>query len=62
VNGANQMRMELAMLATVQDKIFYLATRGFVEDIPFVNEAMVEHASAKDLIAHVRSVDARDEM
>ena len=54
----------LTVHATIEEEIFYPAARevlsGDKEDL--LDEAEVEHASAKDLIAQIQSTDAQDEL
>jgi hemerythrin superfamily protein len=60
---ATQICLELTKHATAEEEIFYPAVReasGDNEDI--VDEAIVEHASAKDLIAQILSMDPSDEL
>ena len=48
--------------ATIEEEIFYPAVRKAIKDNDLMNEATVEHASAKDLIAQIKGMDAGDEM
>ena len=48
--------------ATAEEEIFYPALREALDDEELVNEAEVEHASAKDLIAQIADSDADDPM
>lgn len=51
----------LTVHATIEEEIFYPAARELLEDdASLVDEADVEHASAKDLIAQIESMDADD--
>ena len=59
---ANQICKELTVHATIEEEIFYPAARKAIKDNGLMNEAMVEHASAKDLIAQIKGMDAGDEM
>lgn len=59
---ADQICMELTVHALLEEEIFYPAARGAIKDNALLNEAMVEHASAKDLIAQIREMDESDEM
>ncbi len=46
----------LSIHAQIEEEIFYPATREVLgEDVALVDEADVEHASAKDLIAQIKS-------
>jgi len=59
---ADQICKELTVHAMIEEEIFYPAARKAIKDNPLMNEATVEHASAKDLIAQIRAMDAGDEM
>ncbi|MDB5889202.1 MAG: hypothetical protein JWP47_33 [Polaromonas sp.] len=59
---ADQICSELTVHATIEEEIFYPAARGAIKDNPLINEATVEHASAKDLIAQIKAMDVGDEM
>ncbi|MDB5743381.1 MAG: hypothetical protein JWR68_1696 [Polaromonas sp.] len=59
---ADQICRELTVHATIEEEIFYPAARKAIKDNPLMNEATVEHASAKDLIAQIKAMDANDEM
>ena len=47
---------------TVEEEIFYPAVREAIEDDDLMNEATVEHQSAKDLIEQLEGMDASDPM
>ena len=57
---AQQICAELALHAEVEEQIFYPAAREAIDDDDMLNEAEVEHASAKDLIAQIESGDPSD--
>jgi hemerythrin superfamily protein len=60
---ATQICLELTKHATAEEEIFYPAVReagGDTEDL--VDEATVEHAAAKDLIAQILSMEPTDEL
>ncbi len=59
---AQRICMELMVHTQIEEEIFYPAARGAIKDNALLNEAMVEHASAKDLIEQIRSMDEGDEM
>ena len=59
---ADKICRELTIHTTLEDEIFYPATRKAIKDNPLMNEASVEHASAKELIAQIRGMDPGDEM
>ena len=47
----------------VEEEIFYPAVRSAAEDAAdLMDEAEVEHASAKDLIAQIREMDPEDDL
>jgi hemerythrin superfamily protein len=53
---------ELSMHAEIEEEKFYPAAREAIDDDDMMNEAEVEHASAKDLIAQLQAMDPSDEM
>ena len=59
---ATQICKELTVHAQLEEEIFYPAVREAIDDDELMNEAMVEHASAKDLIAQIQSMAASDPM
>jgi len=52
----------LTVHAAIEEEIFYPAARAAGIDADVLDEAEVEHASAKDLIAQIRDMDADDEL
>jgi hemerythrin-like domain-containing protein len=50
----------LTVHATIEEEIFYPAARDAVDEEPLLNEAEVEHQSAKDLIAQILASDSSD--
>ncbi len=58
---AQHICAELTIHATVEEEIFYPAVRKGIDDEDLLNEAEVEHATAKDLIAQIQSLDSSDE-
>jgi hemerythrin superfamily protein len=68
--GTAEERQDLAMdicaalsvHAQIEEEILYPQAREVVPDEGLVKEALVEHASAKDLIAQIESMDPSDEM
>ncbi len=52
---------ELTIHATVEEEIFYPPVRAAINDSDMMNEAEVEHSSAKDLIAQIEAMDASDD-
>jgi len=57
-----QICEELMLHTEVEEKIFYPAARAELKDEDMFNEAEVEHASAKELIAQLAAMDPSDEM
>ena len=57
-----QICKELTVHAQLEEEIFYPAAREAIDDDGLMNEAMVEHASAKDLIGQIQSMKASDPM
>jgi len=53
---AQQICMELKIHASIEEEIFYPATREFLpKEKDLLDEAEVEHASAKELIAQIEA-------
>ncbi|PZQ65046.1 MAG: hemerythrin [Phenylobacterium zucineum] len=52
---------ELRVHMQIEEEIFYPASRPFVDEQDTVNEAEVEHASAKDLMAQLEAMSPSDE-
>ena len=59
---ADQICMELSIHAEVEEQVFYPAVRKPVNDEDLMNEAEVEHASAKELIAQIMEMDPGDDL
>ncbi len=53
---------ELTMHAQIEEEIFYPAVRKAIEDDDLMDEADVEHASAKELIAQLESMEPDDDL
>ena len=56
-----QICMELTIHAQVEEEVFYPAVRDAIDDDDLMDEADVEHASAKDLIAQIQSMSPGDD-
>jgi hemerythrin superfamily protein len=56
----SQICRELSMHAQIEEEIFYPAARKAIDDQDLLDEATVEHASAKDLIAQLQSMSPSD--
>lgn len=60
---ATEICTELTKHATAEEEIFYPAVKAAgKEENELVDEATVEHASAKDLIAQIMEMDATEEL
>ncbi|WP_219220695.1 hemerythrin domain-containing protein [Variovorax boronicumulans] len=57
---ADQICLELSVHAQIEEEIFYPALRAAAKAEDLLDEAEVEHASAKDLIAQIRDGDEND--
>jgi hemerythrin-like domain-containing protein len=52
----------ITLHATVEEEIFYPAVRAKIDDDDLMNEALVEHKSAKQLIADIEKLAGDDDM
>lgn len=59
---ANKICAELIAHTIAEEEIFYPAARQATQDDDMLNEANVEHESAKSLIAQIQSMDPADPM
>jgi len=59
---ARQICMELTVHAQLEEEIFYPAVRAAIKDTDLLDEAEVEHQSAKDLIAQIQEAAEPDDM
>ena len=57
---AQQICAELTLHTELEEQIFYPATRASLDADDMLDEAEVEHASAKDLIAQIKAGDPSD--
>ena len=53
---------ELTVHAQVEEEIFYPAARDILDEEDLVDEAVVEHATAKDLIAQLADMSPDDDL
>ena len=58
---AHQICMELTVHAQNEEEIIYPALRGAIKDTDLLDEAEVEHQSAKDLIAQIQDAAEADD-
>lgn len=59
---ANQICMLLTIHTAIEEELFYPAARQSLADADLLDEAEVEHASAKDLIAQIQSMSPEDNL
>ena len=60
---ADEICADLSLHATVEEEIFYPAVRKAVKNSgDMMNEAEVEHASAKELISQIMAMPAQDQL
>jgi hemerythrin superfamily protein len=57
-----QICQELTIHAALEEEIFYPAVRQHIDDDDLMDEALIEHAGAKHLIAQLRSADPSDDL
>lgn len=59
---ATKICQALTIHAQLEEEIFYPVVRGAIDDDDLIKEAIVEHTSAKDLIAQIQSMQVSDPM
>lgn len=59
---ASEICMELTVHAQIEEEIFYPALREAIKDTDLLDEAEVEHGTAKDLIAQLEAAADVDDM
>ena len=59
---AQEICAELKVHAQIEEEIFYPAARKALKEQDLIDEATVEHASAKDLIAQIEQARTGDEL
>lgn len=59
---AEQICRELTVHTQIEEEIFYPAARGVLRQEDLIDEATVEHQSAKDLIAQIESGNPGDDL
>jgi hypothetical protein len=57
---ADKICLALTVHAKIEEEIFYPAARGAIEDDDLIDEAQVEHATAKQLIAEIEKMKVGD--
>ena len=53
---------ELRIHTELEEEIFYPAVRKQIEDADLMDEALVEHAGAKELVAQLEIIDPEDDL
>ena len=59
---ADQICQELTVHTQIEEEIFYPAVRRPIHAGDLMDEALVEHASAKELIAQIAAMDPADDL
>ena len=59
---AQEICAMLTVHTTIEEEMFYPAARDVIEEAHLVDEALVEHASAKDLIAQIEGSSPDEEL
>lgn len=59
---ADQICAALAVHTQIEEEIFYPAVRKAIKDDDMMDEAIVEHASAKDLIAQIIDMQTDEDL
>jgi hemerythrin superfamily protein len=59
---AKKICLALTVHAQIEEEIFYPAARTGIDDNDLLDEAEVEHASAKQLIAELQAMNAGDRL
>ena len=60
-NIFQQINLELKVHTQIEEEIFYPASRPYVDEQDTVNEAIVEHQSAKELMAQLEKMEPSDD-
>lgn len=58
----DQICTELKVHTALEEEIFYPAVRNAIDDSDLMDEALVEHAGAKSLIAQLEDMSAEDDL
>ncbi|WP_457280395.1 hemerythrin domain-containing protein [Polaromonas sp. P5_D5] len=59
---ADKICQELTVHAQIEEEIFYPQVRAAINDDALLDEAEVEHGTAKDLIAQISGMDPEDDL
>ena len=57
----NEICVELSVHAQLEEEIFYPAVREAIDDDDLMDEAVIEHAGAKELIAQLEAADPSEQ-
>src|SRR5687768_14342700 len=59
---ADQICLALTLHTQIEEEIFYPAVQEVIDDDDLMDEAVVEHAAAKELIMQLQDMDPDDEL
>jgi len=59
---AQSICVELTIHTQIEEELFYPAARDLLDELGLLDEAEVEHASAKELIAQIDEMSAEDDL
>jgi len=59
---ADRICLELRIHMQIEEEIFYPTSREFLKDEDIVDEAVVEHAAAKDLMGEIEGMDPTEDL
>ena len=59
---ADKICEALTIHTTIEEEIFYPAVRAALDEGDLMDEALVEHASAKELIAQIQNMEPGDDL
>ena len=59
---ADKICLELRIHMQIEEEIFYPTSREFLKDEDIVDEAVVEHAAAKDLMDEIEGMEPTDDL
>lgn len=59
---AEQICLALKVHTQIEEEIFYPAARDVLSDEDMIDEAVVEHAAAKDLIAEIEAMEPSEDL
>lgn len=59
---ANQICQALTLHTEVEEEVFYPAVRKVIHDDELMDEALAEHAAARELISEIEEMDPEDDL